>query len=147
MANGLLIVRNERRRYAVRRDDLESVRLIAGPVDLAGSDRNGRAPIGVELGAVLEGAAPVERARRHALTVLLRRRSIMLLVDEVEDFLEHPAVHPIPALLRDRLREPWAVGALLLGEEIVVQIDLRAVARSILTSQEGRFGGAALRRE
>jgi hypothetical protein len=146
MANGLLIVRTEQRRYAVRRDDLESVRLIAGPVELAGPDRNGRAPISVELGAVLEGAAPTGRARR-ALTVLLRRRSIILLVDEVEDFLEHPVVQPIPALLRDRLREPWAVGALLLGAAIVVQIDLRAVARSILTSQDGRFGGVALRRE
>lgn len=147
MANGLLIVRADPRRYAVRRDDLVSVELMAAARDLVQPDVTGRQTIGVELSALIAGTSHSQRVRRYALTVSLRRRSIALLVDAVEDFLEHPVIQPLPALIRERLREPWAVGALVLGEEIVVQLDLRAVARSILTNQEGRFGGASLRRE
>jgi len=62
----------------------------------------------------------------------MRRRYVALLVDYIETFLERASSMPLPALLREKLRQPWAVGALLVDDELIVEIDLRAVARSAL---------------
>lgn len=76
------------------------------------------------------------RCQRQAATpcliVPLRRRTIALLVDAVDNLVDHAIVQPLPPLLRDRLREPWATGVLLIDEQPVVQLDVRAIARSIL---------------
>ncbi|HWQ14529.1 MAG TPA: chemotaxis protein CheW [Roseiflexaceae bacterium] len=133
----LLIVRTALRRYAVLRSDITEVRLLAGPDDLQGGDRP---YVRVELGPLLDPADRSAQLRRQALVVPLRRRNIALLVDRVEEFLERPAVHPLPALLRERLRDPWATGALLLDGDIVIQLDLRAVARSALLNMPAQGG-------
>jgi hypothetical protein len=67
----------------------------------------------------------------------LRRRYIALLVDYVEDFFEQARSVPLPALMRAQLREPWATGALMLDDDLIVQLDLRAVARSALLNHAG----------
>lgn len=131
MNDVLLLVRTSLRRYAVRRSDLVGMRTVADPAELQPAD-GGRPLIARELDALLEGVDRAEQRRRHALIVSMRRRNVALLVDAVEDLLERPVVQPLPALLRRHLREEWATGALLVGEEVVVQLDLRAVARSVL---------------
>jgi hypothetical protein len=67
----------------------------------------------------------------------LRRRYVALLVDAVDTFLERAAGVPLPALLRDRLQQPWAIGALALDDDLIVKIDLRAVARSAMLGYAG----------
>jgi chemotaxis signal transduction protein len=93
--------------------------------------------MGVELGQLLDPADRSAHVRRRALIVPLRRRYIALLVDYVDSFLERTASVPLPALLHGRLRQPWAVGALQYDDDLIVQIDLRAVARSALLTYSG----------
>jgi chemotaxis signal transduction protein len=89
----------------------------------------------VELG---EWFDPVDRSapgRRHALVVPLRRRPIVFLVERIEQALENPQVHPVPAFIAQRLREEWALGVIALEDQLAVLIDLRAVARSVILQQ------------
>ncbi|HEU5098297.1 MAG TPA: chemotaxis protein CheW [Roseiflexaceae bacterium] len=138
MANNvLLIVRTALRRYAVSRDDLTDVRLVAEPSDLRAGGLFERACIGVELGSLLDPSDQSTQARRRALIVPLRRRYVALLVDYVDTFIERATHVPLPGLLRQRLGQPWAVGALALDDELIVMLDLRAVARSAMLQHAG----------
>lgn len=128
----LLIVRTTRHRYIVRREDVATLRAFNRR---AGNDQEEDADlssIAVELGALLDPEDVSEMQRRHALIVPLRRRTIALLVDAVDNLVDHAVVQPLPPLLRERLREPWATGVLMLDEHPVVQLDVRAIARSVL---------------
>jgi hypothetical protein len=129
--NLMLIVRTARRRYAVRRDDVIEIKLVANTAAMP-RDERGRPYVGFELGPLLDPADCSELARRRALVVPLRRRKVALLADRVDSFQEHAQVVALPELLGGRLSQPWAVGALVLDGEVIVQIDLWAVARSAL---------------
>ena len=138
MASDLtVIVQTALRRYAVRRDDILEIKLVANPAGLPIADEHGRTCIAVELGPLLDPADQSTHTRRHALIVPLRRRLVALLTDRVESLQEHAGIEALPALLRAQLREPWAIGALLLGSDLIVQLDLRAVARTALALRSG----------
>lgn len=131
----LLIVRTALRRYAVRRDDVLEIKLVDDVADFPTDDPAGRSSLGVELGPLLDPSDCSVLTRRRALIVPLRRRLIALLADHVELFEENVRIDPLPILLREQLRQPWAIGALLLDTDLVVQIDLRAIARTALASR------------
>jgi len=133
----LLIVRTALCRYAVHHDDLFEVKLIADPAELRAGGIYNRPCIGVELGSLLDPLDQSTLTRRRALIVPLRRRYVALLVDYVDTFLEHAASVPLPALLRERLQQPWATGALALDDDLIVKLDLRAVARSVMLHYAG----------
>ena len=133
----LLIVRTALCRYAVRHDDLFEVKLIADPAELRAGGLFNRPCIGVELGPLLDPSDQSLLTRRRALIVPLRRRYVALLVDYVDSFLERAASVPLPTLLRERLQQPWAIGALELDDDLIVKLDLRAVARSAMLSYSG----------
>jgi hypothetical protein len=133
----LLIVRTALRRYAVSRDDLFDVKLVADLADLRAGGLFERACIGVELGPLLDPSDRSMQGRRRALIVPLRRRYVALLVDYVDTFLERATSAPLPELLRQRLLQPWAVGALVLDDDLIVRLDLRAVARSAMLHHAG----------
>jgi hypothetical protein len=137
----LLIVRTSLRRYVVRRDDVFDIRLIPGLEALADDTQFDRPVLGVELGALLDPADRARPARRRALLVPLRRRYVALLVDDVDGFLEQMQCAPLPHLLSARLGQPWAVGALALEDELLVQLDLRAIARSVLAGRSDESRG------
>src|SRR5512145_3118437 len=128
----LLIVHTALHRYAVARNDLLAIKLVARPSDLEGTDEYGHPYVGVELGSLLDPLDQSFLMRRHALLVPIRRKCVALLVDLVETFLDQVSYTPLPPLLRERLAHPWAIGALVLDTEIIVEIDIRAVARSAL---------------
>ena len=132
MNDALLIIKTAHRRYAVQRGDLLEIKLVASPTDLQVGGQFDRPCVGVELGPLLDPADHSALKRRRALVVPMRRRYVALLVDYIETFLERASSMPLPALLREKLRQPWAVGALLVDDELIVEIDLRAVARSAL---------------
>jgi hypothetical protein len=127
----ILIVCTARHRYAVRRDDLSEIKLVANASDMP-NDERGRPCIGVELGALLDPDDHSPLTRRRALIVPLRRRLVALLADRVESFQERSHIVALPTLIAARLSQPWAVGALMVDTEVIVQLDLRAVARSAL---------------
>jgi hypothetical protein len=136
-SNVLLIVRTALCRYAVRHDDLFEVKLITDATELRAGGLYDRPCIGVELGSLLDPSDQSSLVRRRALIVPLRRRYVALLVDYVDTFLEQAASLPLPALLRERLQQPWAIGALALDDDLIVKLDLRAVARSAMISYAG----------
>jgi hypothetical protein len=140
MANDvLLVVRTALRRYAVRHDDLFEVKLIADPAELRAGGLFNRPCIGVELGPLLDPCDHSLLTRRRALIVPLRRRYVALLVDYVDTFVERAASIPLPTLLRERLQQPWAIGALALDDDLIVKLDLRAVARSAMVAYAGEI--------
>jgi hypothetical protein len=127
----MLIVRTARRRYAVRRSDVMEIKLVVDTTAMP-CDERGQPYVGFELGLLLDPADRSELTRRRALVVPLRRRKIALLADQVDSFQEHAQTIALPELLGARLSQPWAIGALVLDDEVIVQIDLLAVARSAL---------------
>jgi hypothetical protein len=133
----LLIVRTALRRYAVHHDDLFEVKLIADPAELRAGGLYNRPCLGVELGPLLDPSDQSKLIRRRALIVPLRRRYVALLVDYVDTFLEHAASVPLPMLLRERLQQSWAIGALVLDDDLIVKLDLHAVARSAMLRYAG----------
>jgi hypothetical protein len=133
-----VIVNTAAHRYAVRRDDMIDLRLAHTSGELRIEGQADRQYIGVELGPLLDPADQSTLTRHRALIVPLRRRYIALLVDHIETFLEHADTRPLPPLVSERLGQPWAIGALIYQDELVVQLDLRAVARSALLAHSGR---------
>ena len=127
----MLIIRTARHRYAIRRDDLLEIRLVPN-VSAMPCDEHGYPYLGIELGPLLDPSDCSDLTRRRALVVPLRRRLVALLADSVESFHEYAPAAPLPELLGARLSQPWAIGALVLDDEVIVQLDLRAVARSAL---------------
>ena len=133
----LLIVRTALCRYAVLHDDLYEVKLIADPAELRAGGIYNRPCLGVELGPLLDPLDQSTLTRRRALIVPLRRRYVALLVDNVDTFLERAISVPLPTLLRERLQQPWANGALVLEDDLIIKLDLRAVARSAMLLYAG----------
>jgi len=127
----LLIVRTAQHRYIVRREDVATLRAMTRGDDGRREDAD-PSVIAVELGPLIDPADVSTAQRRHALIIPLRRRNIALLVDAVDTIVEYADVQPLPPLLRERLHEPWATGVLLIDDQPVVQLDVRAIARSIL---------------
>jgi chemotaxis signal transduction protein len=130
-----LIVQTAQHRYAVRRDDVLDIKLVNGTADLHADDAQGRAYIGIELGPLLDPSDQSSLTRRRALVVPLRRRLVALLADRVESFHEHARIEALPALLAAQLRQPWATGAFVLDSDLIIQLDLRAVAHTALAAQ------------
>jgi hypothetical protein len=133
MANNvLMVVKTATRRYAVRRDDLIDVKMARAGETLQVDGLADRPYLGFQLGQLLDPSDCSAQSRCRALIVPLRRRYIALLVDNVETFLEHAEILPLPELLHQRLHQPWATGALMVEDNLMIQLDLRAVARSAL---------------
>ena len=131
----LMVVKTAAHRYVVRRDELLDVKMTCVGDVFHPIGQPDRPYLCVELGTLLDPTDRSALKRRRALIVPLRRRSVALLVDYVETFLEYADSAPLPALLHKHLRQPWAVGALVIEDELVVQLDLRAVARSAILSK------------
>ena len=127
----MLIVYTARHRYAVQRGDVLEIKLVADAAAMP-RDERGRPYLGFELGELLDPADRSELTRRRALVVSLRRRKVALLADQVDSFQEQAQIVALPELLGARLSQPWAIGALVLDGEVIVQIDLQALARSAL---------------
>lgn len=131
----LLLVHTAQRRYAVRSDDLFEIRMVDHVTGLPEADSRGTPYVGFDLGALLDPADRCASSRPRALVVPLRRRLIALLADAVESLDAQTRLLPMPAIVRQQLCRPWAVGAVLIDDDtVVVQIDLREVARSALLS-------------
>ena len=128
----LLIVRTAQHRYIVRREDVATLRAMTRSGSGDGREDADPSVIAVELGPLIDSSDVSTAQRRHALIIPLRRRNIALLVDAVDTIVDHVDVQPLPQLLRERLHEPWATGVLLINDQPVVQLDVRAIARSIL---------------
>jgi chemotaxis signal transduction protein len=130
----ILIVGTARHRYAIRRDDVLEIRLVLDSSAMP-QDKRGQPYLGIELGPMLDPQDQSTMKRRRALVIPLRRRLIAFLTDSIDALQEQVTFAPLPELLRTKLKQPWAVGALVLNDEVIVQLDLLAIARSALAKQ------------
>lgn len=127
----LLLIQTARHRYAIQRSDVLSIESIGPEGASKHYDTRGHPYMGFELGPLLDPQDRSTRSRQRALLVSLRRRMVALLVEHVE-MLEAASVVSLPALLMERRQQPWAIAALVWDNDLVIQLDLRAVARSAL---------------
>lgn len=126
MGELLLLVRTARRRYAILRDDVFGIHAL--PSDAASDP----ALLLIDLGALFDPLDRSEQTRQHGLFVPLRRKQVVFLVEQIDLVEQPPHLMPLPPLLHARLSQPWALGAMMFDDEPVIQLDLRAVARSML---------------
>jgi hypothetical protein len=87
--------------------------------------------VACELGPLLDPADLGPPGRRHALTIELRRRTVVLLVMRAEALTAPGPVQPLGPLLARRLARPWLIGAVVIGDEPVIVLDLRRIATDI----------------
>jgi chemotaxis signal transduction protein len=138
--NVLLIVRTARHGYVVRRTQVNELRLISGSASLEQSDQRGKPIIGSELAHLLEGQEHHDAPGRHALVIHMRRQSVALLVQRVDDIVTQSdtqsaagtQIQPLPGLLAQRLEMPWVTGVLLCDTTPLLVLDLRRIAHDVL---------------
>lgn len=126
----LLEVRTAGRRYLVLQAHLDSLQ----PMDSSltpGSGRGGLPLICYELGPLLDPADQGRPGRRHALTVVLRRHMVALLVERAESLALPGAVQVLGPLVSRRLAQPWVLGAVIAGETPIILLDLRRIAADV----------------
>jgi len=126
----LLALRAGGRAYLARRDHVDAMGLL-DPLVPPAADERGR-PLTVRpLAELLGGDDPPAAGRRHALSVALRRRSVSLLVERVDDLAALADVQPLSPLLARRLPNPWFLGAAAIGDTPVLLLDLRRIAADV----------------
>ncbi len=146
--NVLLFVSTTRHRYVVRRDQIAEIRLISSNADLELPDTRGRTLVCQELGSLLDPLDIRSNARRHALIVATRRRSVALLVERLEDFvgMDLDTVQRLSPLLARRMVRPWVLGALVCDDIPLLVLDLRQIAQDVLLGMHTMLTGSNMNR-
>lgn len=138
----LLMIRTALHRYVVRRDQVHELCIVNKGAELAATDERGRPLLGCELGPLLDPTDIQRQGRQHALVVQLRRRSIALLVNRVDDIYSQAdsveAIQPLPRLLMRRIERPWFLGVLMCDDTPVLVLDLRTLAQDAVLSQKDK---------
>jgi chemotaxis signal transduction protein len=134
----LMLVHTNQRRYAVDRGDVTELRVINGLDGLAALGTPDRSSVPVDLGAWFDPRDVITTTHWHAMVVPVRRRPIVFLTERIESMIDRQALQPLPALISRRLQEPWVRGVIELEDGLVIAIDLRAVARSILAQRPAK---------
>ena len=124
----LLLVQTAYRQYAIRNDDVYAIRAVNTKLPPSAQERY------IELGPMFDPTDVSDTTRRHAMLVPLRRKLLLFLVDRIDQFESPPAISALPKLIADHLKQPWAVGVVPLEDRMIVLLDLRAIARSVLSS-------------
>lgn len=137
----LLTLQTHLHRYVASSDPAFQLRIVPAGAALPAHDAAGCPLVVAELGPLLNHNDSSALARRHALLVPLRRRSALLLFDAVGELASLGAdVVPLPTLLAARLRHAWVRGVCSVGEDLLLVLDLHAIAQHVAagaTSQSG----------
>lgn len=130
----LLEVCTAARRYFVPRSHLALLSQASSEAPPA-CDERGRTPLVRELGPLLDPDDRGLPGRRHAMTVALRRRSVVLLVERVVALGAAAQVRPLGPLLGPSLARPWVIGVVLADDEPALVLDLRRIAADLVSHQ------------
>ncbi|MEI7769783.1 MAG: hypothetical protein WCI67_07345 [Chloroflexales bacterium] len=129
--SAILCVQAGRRRYAIAQGQIDQLCLL----DPAGAptDQHGRPLICRELGPLLGEADESGPGRRRAITVALRRRSVALLFDHIDNMGggAQLATQPLSPLITRHLARPWFLGAVVYAGEPLLLLDLRRIATDV----------------
>jgi hypothetical protein len=126
----LLEVRTSGRRYLVPRSHVDHLDQVADTT-LPATDARGRAVISRDLGSLLDPSDLDAPGRRHALTLVLRRRTVALLVARAESLAAPGPIQPLGPLVIARLARPWLLGAVIIADQPVLVLDLRRIAADL----------------
>jgi hypothetical protein len=125
--------------YLIRRTDLLTIRTVSAGGTLTIDDPQGRPCALAELGPLLDPDDVQVLPRRRALIVSLRRRLVALLIDAIDEIDQPLLITPLPSLISARLSQSLVIGAAVIGADVTVQLDLRAVAMTAARqAAEGR---------
>ncbi|MEI8306065.1 MAG: hypothetical protein WCF99_03255 [Chloroflexales bacterium] len=127
----ILCVLAGRWRYAISQAQIEHFGLI-DPVD-APIDQRGHPLICRHLATLLGDAEVLAPGRHHAMTVVLRRRSVALLVNHIDtlDGTGPYEIHPLSPLITRRLTLPWFLGAIIYQDAPLLLLDLHRIATDV----------------
>jgi chemotaxis signal transduction protein len=132
----LLTVSTARHRYIVRRDQIGELRTVKSQADLEQPDDRGRSILHVDMGQILDPQDATRYARCHALVIPMRRRSVALLIERIEDasttYETLETVQTLPPLLAARLAYAWFSGVVIRDDIPLLVLDVRQIARDML---------------
>lgn len=96
-------------------------------------DARGQPIVCRDLGPILGGAEQIGVGRRHAMTVVLRRRSVALLIDHIDnlDSTYSQEIQSLSPLITRRLAHPWFLGAIVYQDTPLLLLDLRRIATDV----------------
>ncbi len=123
----ILLIETATRRYLGRQSDVDAI----GAPGEDDRDARGRPILRRQLGPLLDPDDPPAVGRLHALRIILRRRTVELLVSRVDLFPEAPPIKPLVPFLAVRLQLPWVSGVALIADQPVVVLDLRRLAADL----------------
>jgi hypothetical protein len=125
----LLTLQTRLHRYVAQSEPSFQLRIVPSVAGLPERGPDGRPLVAAELGPQLDCDDSSDHARRHALQVPLRRRSVLLLFDNATELsTEGAQLLPLPPLLAGRLRHLWVRGVCAIGDDLLLVLDLRALA-------------------
>jgi hypothetical protein len=126
----LLEVRTSGRRYLTPRSHVDRLDHVVDTASPA-TDARGRPVISRELGSLLDPSDLGAPGRRHALTLVLRRRTVALLVTRAESLAAPGPIQSLGPLVLARLARPWLLGAVIIADQPVLVLDLRRIAADL----------------
>ncbi len=118
------------RRYYVPCAHIDGLELLR-PNTPPAHDKRGRPRVVRSLAPLLCPSDPLGPAPQQALVVRLRRRSVALLVDRVEQLAHDLAVQPLGPLLARSPAAPWVLGAVATDLAPILVLDLRRIAADL----------------
>lgn len=126
----LITLQTHLHRYVAHSESAYQLRIV--PAGAAPPERgaDGRPLVAAELGPLLNRHDASPPARRHALLVPLRRRSVLLMFDAAGELSPHSVeLRPLPPLLAARLPHAWVRGVCAADDDLMLVLDLRAIAQ------------------
>ncbi len=126
----LLEVHTALRRYLIPQTHLDHLTVVLAGQEPTPSER-GKPLVCRALGPLLDATDVGHPARQHALTVELRRRTVLLLVERAARLTTPGTVQPLGTLLARCLARPWVLGAVVIDDCPVLVLDLRRIAADV----------------
>lgn len=128
----LLEVHTARRRYFAPRSHVTHIGRAPEP---GVAEVEGRPVVVHSLGPLLD-PEDQDGPTQQALTVVLRRRAVVLLVRRIES-LQPMTVQPLAPFLLRCLDRPWVLGAVVVSDDPVLVLDLRRIATDLALGAVG----------
>ena len=126
----LLEVRAVGRRYYVPCAHIDGLELLR-PDAPSAHDERGRPCLVRGFASLLWPFEALSSPPQQALVVRLRRRSVALLVDRVEQLSHDLTVQPLGPLFAHSLAAPWVLGAVATDLASILVLDLRRIAADL----------------
>jgi hypothetical protein len=145
MSDLMLTFQTRQQRYALLyRQEIE-LRYIGAREALDATDNRGRPMLSADLCTLLDSADREVWLRRCAFVLPLRRCSVALRCNALNELshIDATSIKPLPYLIVQRLPHTWFAGFCLFENEPMLLLDLRQIAMHILRQSHALLGETA----